>query len=74
MLALTAGKFLNSPSIEAIRALIILNSYFVFMHPGESVNGGITVLTLAVQLALQLKLNRDPGRIEGISGLEAEVS
>ncbi|KAH8928749.1 hypothetical protein BT69DRAFT_1346414 [Atractiella rhizophila] len=73
MIALTAGKFLDTPTLDAIRALIIINAYFVFMATGESVNGGISILTMAVQLAVQLGLNRDPDRMDKkFTYLEAE--
>lgn len=60
MVALTCGRFLDNPSVEALRAVIVISTYFVFMAPGESSGAGMGLLALGVQVAHSLGLQRDP--------------
>ncbi|GAA5928922.1 Zn(II)2Cys6 transcription factor [Sporobolomyces koalae] len=73
MLALTCGRFLDNPSVEAVRATIIVSTFFVFIATGERVGAGMGLLSLVVQNALSLGLHRDPDRTPGrYTFLEAE--
>ncbi|GAA99752.1 hypothetical protein E5Q_06455 [Mixia osmundae IAM 14324] len=60
MRALIAGAFLTNPSLEAIRAIVILNTFYIFMTPAEACGSGMALLGMAGQLAFQLGLHRDP--------------
>lgn len=62
------SQFLDNPSAEAIRALLVLNTHYVFMDSGEHTGSGMGLLSLAVQIALQLGLHRDPDKTAGRFG------
>ncbi|KAH8929187.1 hypothetical protein BT69DRAFT_1346015 [Atractiella rhizophila] len=71
--ALAIGKFLDRPNIEAIRAIILLNSYSTFISHGENGGKGMGLLSLGVQIAHQLELHRDPDNFPGrFNPVEAE--
>ncbi|GJN92800.1 hypothetical protein Rhopal_005838-T1 [Rhodotorula paludigena] len=61
MLALAAGKFLEEPSLDGVRASIILASLHTeqSMSVGET-SSGLALLSLAVNSAFALELHRDP--------------
>lgn len=63
MVALSCGRFLDNPSVESVRAVVVISTYFVFMATGESSGAGMGLLSLAVQVALSLSLHRDPNKI-----------
>ncbi|GAA5992545.1 hypothetical protein JCM11641_004540 [Rhodosporidiobolus odoratus] len=62
MLALVVGRFMERPSVEGIRAALVLASLYIeqFMTTGETVAAGMSLLSLAVHAAFQLNLHRDP--------------
>ncbi|GAA6007893.1 hypothetical protein JCM10207_004915 [Rhodosporidiobolus poonsookiae] len=73
MVALTCGRFLDNPSVEAVRASVVLGTFFVFVSTGERSGAGMGLLSLVVQIALSLGLHRDPDRSPGkYSFFEAE--
>ncbi|GAA5885525.1 hypothetical protein JCM6882_007453 [Rhodosporidiobolus microsporus] len=73
MVALTCGRFLDNPSVEAVRATVVLSTFFVFVSTGERSGAGMGLLSLVVQIALSLGLHRDPDRSPGkYSFFEAE--
>ncbi|GAA5997852.1 Zn(II)2Cys6 transcription factor [Rhodotorula paludigena] len=73
MVALTCGRFLDNPSIEAVRAAVVLGTFFVFVSTGERSGAGMGLLSLVVQIALSLGLHRDPDRSPGrMTFFEAE--
>ncbi|GAA5859877.1 hypothetical protein JCM1840_001777 [Sporobolomyces johnsonii] len=65
MVALTCGRFLDNPSVEAVRATVVLSTFFVFVATGERSGAGMGLLSLVVQIALSLGLHRDPDRSPG---------
>ncbi|BGO99472.1 hypothetical protein RTBOTA2_002639 [Rhodotorula toruloides] len=65
MIALTCGRFLDNPSVEAVRATVVISTYFVFISTGERSGAGMGLLSLVVQIALSLGLHRDPDRSPG---------
>ncbi|GAA5825624.1 hypothetical protein JCM11251_000314 [Rhodosporidiobolus azoricus] len=65
MVALTCGRFLDNPSVEAVRAAVVLSTFFVFVATGERSGAGMGLLSLVVQIALSLGLHRDPDRSPG---------
>ncbi|GAA5956238.1 hypothetical protein JCM21900_006579 [Sporobolomyces salmonicolor] len=65
MVALTCGRFLDNPSVEAVRATVVLSTFFVFVSTGERSGAGMGLLSLVVQIALSLGLHRDPDRSPG---------
>jgi len=65
MVALTCGRFLDNPSVEAVRATVVLGTFFVFVATGERSGAGMGLLSLVVQIALSLGLHRDPDRSPG---------
>ncbi|KAM0787567.1 hypothetical protein ACM66B_003637 [Microbotryomycetes sp. NB124-2] len=65
MVALTCGRFLDNPSVDSVRSVTVLCTYFVFMAHGESSGAGMGLLSLAVQVAMSLNLHRDPDRTPG---------
>ena len=65
MVALSCGRFLDNPSLESIRAVVVISTYFVFMATGESSGAGMGLLSLSVQVALSLSLHRDPNKTPG---------
>ncbi|GAA5875578.1 hypothetical protein JCM8547_007586 [Rhodosporidiobolus lusitaniae] len=65
MVALTCGRFLDNPSVEAVRASVVLGTFFVFVSTGERSGAGMGLLSLVVQIALSLGLHRDPDRTPG---------
>ncbi|KAL8281016.1 hypothetical protein RQP46_006695 [Phenoliferia psychrophenolica] len=62
MVALTCGRFLDNPSVEAVRAVVVISTFFVFLAKGESSGAGMGLLSLSVQVAMSLSLHRDPDR------------
>ncbi|KAM0755358.1 hypothetical protein T439DRAFT_351150 [Meredithblackwellia eburnea MCA 4105] len=62
MVALTCGRFLDNPSVESVRAVVAISTFFVFLAKGESSGAGMGLLSLAVQVAHSLGLHRDPDR------------
>ncbi|BGP16633.1 hypothetical protein JCM10213v2_004635 [Rhodosporidiobolus nylandii] len=70
--ALAIGRFLEQPSLDAVRAVILLATHYAVLAPGDDGGAGIGLLALAVQACLQLELHRDPDRIGGLSFAEAE--
>ncbi|BGP18080.1 hypothetical protein JCM10213_006529 [Rhodosporidiobolus nylandii] len=62
MLAMTTGRFFEAPSMEGIRAALVLSSLYVeqFMTSGETVSAGMSLLSLAVNAAFAMNLQRDP--------------
>lgn len=71
--SLALGRFLEAPTTEAIRALLILAIHYIALSPGDDGGAGVAFLVLSVQCCLQLQLHRDPGRIPGrYSPAEAE--
>ncbi|GAA6026076.1 hypothetical protein JCM10207_003005, partial [Rhodosporidiobolus poonsookiae] len=65
MVALTCGRFLDNPSVVAVRASVVLGTFFVFVSTGERSGAGMGLLSLVVQIALSLGLHRDPDRSPG---------
>lgn len=53
--SLAAGHFLERPTLESIRALLLLSLHFVVMSPGDNGGTGITYLTLAMQSCIQVR-------------------
>jgi hypothetical protein len=75
---LAIGKFLDFPNIEAVRTIVLLVSHGIFISHGDMTGKGLGLLSLGVQIALQLEMHREEGVIEGgeVGGgtVEAEVS
>lgn len=65
MSAGSVAQFLDNPSLEAIRALLVINTHYVFLDSGEHTGSGMGLLSLAVQIALSLGLHRDPDKTPG---------
>ncbi|GAA6042074.1 hypothetical protein JCM8097_004095 [Rhodosporidiobolus ruineniae] len=63
--ALTAGRSLELPTLDSIRALLIVSTYYIVFSPGERGGVGVGLLALAVQGCLQLELHRDPDKRGG---------
>ncbi|GAA5871557.1 hypothetical protein JCM8547_001371 [Rhodosporidiobolus lusitaniae] len=63
--ALAIGRFLEQPTLDAIRALILLATHYAVLAPGDDGGAGIGLLALAVQGCLQLDLHRDPDKRGG---------
>lgn len=63
--SLACGHFLESPTIEAIRPLLLLSVYYVCLSPGDDGSSGVAYIALAVQCGLQLGLHRDPSKSPG---------
>lgn len=71
--ALAAGRFLERPTLEAIRALLLLATHYVALSPGDNGGAGIAYLVLTMQCCVQLKMHRDPEKSPGrYSAGEAE--
>ncbi|GAA5935575.1 hypothetical protein JCM3775_003356 [Rhodotorula graminis] len=64
MLSLVAGKFMEQPSLDGIRAAVIIASLYIeqFMSTGDTVSAGMSLLSLAVNAVLSLDLHLDPSR------------
>jgi hypothetical protein len=67
MLIPPSHSFLDNPSVEAVRASVVLGTFFVFVSTGERSGAGMGLLSLVVQIALSLGLHRDPDRSPGAS-------
>ncbi|GAA5879926.1 hypothetical protein JCM3774_005680 [Rhodotorula dairenensis] len=59
-LSLLAGKFVEEPQLDGVRAAAVIASFYVFMTTGETISAGMSLLSLAVHAAFDLGLNRDP--------------
>lgn len=53
--SLAAGRFLERPTLESIRALLLLALHYVVLGPGDSGGAGIAYLTLAMQSCVQVR-------------------
>ncbi|GAA5877465.1 hypothetical protein JCM8547_001081 [Rhodosporidiobolus lusitaniae] len=64
VLSLVAGRFMEEPSIEGTRAVVVLSSLYIeqFMTSGETIAAGMSLLSLAVHAAFALNLHRDPAQ------------
>ncbi|GAA5851654.1 hypothetical protein JCM9279_002533 [Rhodotorula babjevae] len=64
MLSLVAGKFMEQPSLDGIRAAAIIASLYLeqFMTTGETMSAGMSLLSLAVNAVFSLGLHLDPSR------------
>ncbi|KAG0659926.1 hypothetical protein C6P46_004866 [Rhodotorula mucilaginosa] len=73
-LSLLAGKFVEEPRLDGVRAAAVIASFYVFMTTGETISAGMSLLSLAVHAAFDLGLNRDPvqGGQSGYSFRERE--
>ncbi|GAA5977133.1 hypothetical protein JCM10908_004867 [Rhodotorula pacifica] len=73
-LSLLAGKFVEEPHLDGVRAAAVIASFYVFMTTGETISAGMSLLSLAVHAAFDLGLNRDPvqGGQSGYSFRERE--
>ncbi|BGP09772.1 hypothetical protein JCM10049v2_005645 [Rhodotorula toruloides] len=62
MLSLVAGKFLEAPTVDGVRAAVIIATIYIelFMTTDETVSAGVSLLSLAVNAVFALGLNRDP--------------
>lgn len=60
-----SSQFMDNPSVESVRAVSVLATYFVFCSSGESSGAGMGLLSLVVQVAMSLGLHRDPDRMPG---------
>ncbi|BGP41809.1 hypothetical protein JCM10449v2_005800 [Rhodotorula kratochvilovae] len=60
MLSLVVGKFMEEPSLDGIRAFVIIASLYIFMTTGETISAGMSLLSLAVHGVFALQLHRDP--------------
>lgn len=54
--ALAIGRFLETPSVCSIRALLLLAVHYAVLAPGEDGGRGIGLLALAIQGCLQVRL------------------
>jgi hypothetical protein len=54
--ALAIGRFLQEPSLDAVRALLLISTHYAVLAPGEDGGSGIGLLALAVQGCLQVRL------------------
>ncbi|KAL8281318.1 hypothetical protein RQP46_006352 [Phenoliferia psychrophenolica] len=71
--ALTIGRYLERPSLDSIRALLILAVHYLALSDGEEGGEGVQLLAVAVQSCLQLNLHRDPTKLKAhCSNEEAE--
>ncbi|GAA5889054.1 hypothetical protein JCM8208_007757 [Rhodotorula glutinis] len=64
MLSLVVGKFMEQPSLDGIRAAVIIASLYIeqFMSTGDTVSAGMSLLSLAVNAVFSLGLHLDPSR------------
>ncbi|GAA6048510.1 hypothetical protein JCM3770_006529 [Rhodotorula araucariae] len=60
MLALHVGRFLEEPSLDSIRATVLIASLYIFITTGKTVSAGMSLLSLAVHGVFALQLHRDP--------------
>lgn len=44
-------QFLDNPSVEAVRAVVVISTFFVFLAKGESSGAGMCVLSLAAAVS-----------------------
>ncbi|GAA5820623.1 hypothetical protein JCM11251_003081 [Rhodosporidiobolus azoricus] len=65
--ALAIGRFLEHPSLDALRALITLAMHYCVLAPGDDGGCGMGLLALSVNACLQLELHRDPDRLANLS-------
>ncbi|KAL8278780.1 hypothetical protein RQP46_008849 [Phenoliferia psychrophenolica] len=72
MMALTAARFVEDPTIEAIRAVMIITTQSLWISPGEMSGAALGLLSIAVQGAFAIGMHRDPGRNNKYTFLEAE--
>ncbi|GAA5887923.1 hypothetical protein JCM6882_000803 [Rhodosporidiobolus microsporus] len=63
--ALAIGRFLEQPTTDAIRALILIATHYAVLAPGDDGGCGMGLLALAVNACLQLELHRDPDKRPG---------
>lgn len=63
--SLAAGRFLERPTLESIRALLLLALHYVVLGLGDSGGAGIAYLTLAMQSCIQVsaKVSRPVGAV-----------
>ncbi|GAA5862732.1 hypothetical protein JCM1840_002655 [Sporobolomyces johnsonii] len=62
MMALVAGKFMEKPTLDGVRASVLIACHYIFMTPGETIAAGMSLLALAVHASFALELHRDPVR------------
>ncbi|GEM10188.1 C6 transcription factor [Rhodotorula toruloides] len=76
MLSLVAGKFIEAPTVDGVRAAVIVATIYIelFMSSDESVSAGNSLLSLSVHAVFTLGLNRDPANksTEQLSFFECE--
>jgi hypothetical protein len=53
--ALAIGRFLQEPSLDACRALLLIATHYSVLAPGEDGGSGIGLLALTVQGCLQVR-------------------
>ncbi|KAI5480559.1 F-box and WD repeat domain containing protein [Pseudohyphozyma bogoriensis] len=71
--SLFVGRFLEVPTLEAIRTLLIMAVHHISLSPGDDGGAGVAFLVLAVQGCMQLGLHRDPDKTPGrYSAFESE--
>ncbi|KAL8281383.1 hypothetical protein RQP46_006067 [Phenoliferia psychrophenolica] len=71
--ALTVGRFLEQPDLEAVRALLVMATHFMCLSAGDDGGAGVLMLITAIQCCLHLQLHRDPSKLGGhFSAEEAE--
>ncbi|KAL8292601.1 hypothetical protein RQP46_001213 [Phenoliferia psychrophenolica] len=71
--ALFSGDFLKTPSLEAIRAVVLLNQFWTTWEAGKHLASATSFNTSVVACAFELNLHRDPDELaQRYSPLEAE--
>ncbi|GAA6000040.1 hypothetical protein JCM10207_006025 [Rhodosporidiobolus poonsookiae] len=60
--ALAVGRFLESPTLDGIRAVLLLATHYAVLAPGDDGGAGIGLLALDAQACLQLELHHDPDK------------
>lgn len=61
--SLALGRFLERPTLEAIRALLLLATHYVALSPGDNGGAGIAYLVLTIQCCISMKMQRDPDKM-----------
>ncbi|KAM0747303.1 hypothetical protein T439DRAFT_98465 [Meredithblackwellia eburnea MCA 4105] len=72
MLTLTAAGFVSEPSIETVRAAMMLVTMNIFWGTGENTATCLGLLSIAIEGAFTLRLHRDPERTKGLTFVEKE--
>ncbi|GAA5902588.1 hypothetical protein JCM6882_009324 [Rhodosporidiobolus microsporus] len=60
MNALALSNHIERPTLDSIRALVLLIAYYVVGAPGDEGFQGVALLSIAASSCLQLELHRDP--------------